>query len=421
MNSSSRRQPGRIPGHDSVAASNVRAAKIDRLSKSVNFVRRRIRRLGSALAFATLAVGCGGSAGNPAPLDAGAYWPTYLGNAARTPFLGERISEAPPQVLWTITLGSVLAGAPIATENVIVAASRDRYIYTINREDGSEFWRKKLDGPPAPPVLAGRTIYTATEGRGTLRILDLESGDDIWKQEFPSVRQPLSLAGDTLFVATDFGTLFALDVRKQLEIWSLHFSQPPVGGPVIVDDFILYLTIDSIHALTRRLGIRRAVAHSDEILIGELASTDSMAYATTESGSIRAWSLPDLVPTWSASGFARFLSGPVIAGDRGYAISSVGQLISFDPRDGTARIIAKLPGSYRASPTIVQNGILVGSLDGHLYFYDRQGQQLWDVKLEGTIEEPIAVQNGRMLVALYGSVQGALGIDQFRGRLMELR
>ncbi len=388
---------------------------------SVNFPRlhpgaRRLWLSAGVLAIA----GCG-SSGSPAPVDDGAYWPTHLGDISRAPFITQRVSLQAPNAVWTASVVSGFRGTAVVTENVIVAGSSDRHIYTINRQDGSQYWKKKLDGPPVPLLVIGGIIYAAIETEGRLRIMSMYDGADIWKLEFPSVRRPISAAGDTLFAATETGLLFALDIDKQVQIWRTQFPRPPVAGPLIANDFVLYVSMDSLYTLTRRLGLRRAAAGSDEILVGEAASSDGRVYVTSESGSITAWTLPDLEPLWKASGFDGFLSGPVIAGDAGYAVTGSGQLVRFSPTDGSARIVAQVQGSFKSSPTVVENGVLIGSLNGTLYFFGRNGEPLWDVQLAGSIEESVSVYDGRILVALYGPVDGAFGIDTYRGRLVELR
>ena len=151
------------------------------------------------------------------------------------------------------------------------------------------------------------------------------------------------------------------------------------------------------------------------------ASDGAMVFEATEGGSIVAWTLPDLEFSWKASGFDAFIAGPVIAGTVGYAVTTTGQLIQFDPKDGSARIIARVNEAFQTSPIVVANGILLGSLAGRLHFLSRDGEPLWSVKLDGTIEEPVSVYEGRIIVPIYGPVSGTFGIGSYRGRLLELR
>ncbi len=358
----------------------------------------------------------------PAPVDAGAFWPAYLGNAARAPFTSQPVSEQPPTVLWTASLGSGIRGMLVVTDEVIVAATADRNIQTLSRQDGSLFWRRRLDGPPVSPVLAGEVIYTATEDNGRLRSLDLIEGGDLWRRRLPSVRVPIALAGDTLFAATDAGSLvaFLTDEDDEEPLWNVRFPRAPSAGPLVLEKGIVFIAFDSLFVVSRRDGKRQAATHSPEIFVGEAASDGSAIYLTTEKGSLVAWSLPDLEFLWQASGFQSFLAGPVLAPPYGYAVTRSGEVIRFRPEDGSAEIIARARGSVVAPPTVVENGLLIGTLTGMLYFFTRDGRPVWDIALEGSIESPTVVHEGRIVVPLYGRGGGTLG-SGLRGKVVELR
>ena len=356
----------------------------------------------------------------PAPVDAGVYWPTYLGNAARTPFLSERISDELPSVVWSTQLGSGVQGMPVVTDEVIIAASSDRYIHTLSRQDGSTFWRKRVDGLPVPPLVIGEVIYTATTTKSGLRSLRITDGDYVWKRKFPAVSVPLSMAGDTAYAATDDRYLFAVTSMEQ-PLWSTRLSAAASAGPLVLKDWVLYLSLDSLFLLERASGQREAAARSPEIIAGEAASDGERVYLATERGSLLAWRTPDLELLWQTSGFDCFLSGPVLAGDVGYAVTRRGEVVRFDADTGAAQVIAQTGEVTLASPTVVQNGLLVGTLAGHLHFFSWNGEPIWDVQMEGSIEAPVFVHGGRMTVALYGRVRGPLGSKPSRGRLVELR
>ncbi len=172
--------------------------------------------------------------------------------------------------------------------------------------------------------------------------------------------------------------------------------------------------------VNRHDGERRAAAHSPEIFAAEAASDGCAIYLTTERGSIVAWRLPDLEFLWQASGFQSFVAGPVLADFHGYAVTRSGQLIRFAVADGSAQTIARVRGVVVAPPTVVQNGLLLGTLDGRLHFFDRDGRPVWDLELEGSIESPILVHEGRIIVPLYGRGGGALS-SGLRGKVVELR
>jgi outer membrane protein assembly factor BamB len=356
----------------------------------------------------------------------------YMGNIARAPFLAEEVSDREPSIVWSTGVGTGIQGMPVVTEQAIIAATSDRYIEVLSREDGSTFWRRRLEGPPVSPLVIGNVIYTATQGEGRLRSLDIEIGDELWKQKLPSVRVPISISGDTLYAATENGTVVAFDEcprssgpgacysRRGEPIWHTGLTQPPSAGPIVVDDALVITTFDSIFVLDRFSGTRRTATHSGEVLIGEVASDGEMLYVASERGSLLAWRVADLELVWQTSGFGGFLAGPVLADTFGYAVSRTGALVRFRTADGEAGIIAECRGPVVAPPTLVRNGILIGTMEGWLHFLTRDGEPVWEKQLDGSIEAPVAVHESRILVTMYGKVSRPLG-SPYRGKVVELR
>ncbi len=410
-----------------------RAANIDPPPGGVNFLRyRSLTYFAIVAATVVAAVACNQPA-RPAPVDAGAYWPAYMGNLARAPFRSERISTAEPSTVWSEGVGSGIQGMPVLAGETIIAATSDRFIEARSRQDGSLFWRKRLDGVPVSPIVIGEAIYTATEGRGELRTLDVSLGEDRWRQSFASVRTPLSMAGDTLFAATEFGALVAFDRCSRSEdlagcrtpegepIWSTAFRGPPSTGPVALADWVVVAALDSVYLFDRFSGMRRAAAQSPDIAVGEIASDGTTVFLATEKGSLLAWTTPNLELLWQVSGFGNFQAGPVLGeANLGYAVTRTGQVVAFDPADGDARVIAECGGAVIAPPTLVRNGLLVGTLDGELHFLTRDGQPIWKLEFDGLIETPVIVHGGRILVSMYGKAGGAFG-SPYRGKIAELR
>ncbi len=399
--------------------STARPPKLEAFCGSVNFPRKSPTAL-AILGAITLILPAGCSTRpRPAPVDEGVFWPMYLGTPSRTPFAGLRITEEPPTILWTSGVGPAIRGVPVVTDEIIVAASTDRKIQTVSRVDGSTLWRRGMDGPPVDPLVIGGVIYAASENKGKLVAIDVVEGDDIWERDSPSVATPISVIDDTLYVAAEDGSLIALASGRE-EVWRVFFRRAASAGPLLLDSLIVYVAYDSVYVLDRRDARLFSKAASPEIFIGEPASDGSSLYVVTERGSIYSWRLPDLEFAWQASGFGNFVSGPVVAGDDGYVVSRSGRLVHFDPASGSASIIAALDDAVIAPPTVVANGVLVGTLGGRLHFCRRNGEPVWDVELDGSIESPVMVHEGRLIVPMYSKRRGMLSSGS-EGRIVELR
>lgn len=343
----------------------------------------------------------------------------YLGTPSRAPFAQLRIADQPPTTLWESGVGPAIRGVPVVTDEVIVAASTDRKIQTVSRVDGSTLWRRGLPGPPVDPLVVGGVIYAASENKGKLVALEVEEGDDIWERDAPSVNTPISVVDDTLYVAAEDGSLLALAEGRN-EVWRVYFRRAASAGPLLIDSLIVYVAYDSVYVLDRRDAQTIARTSSPEIFIGEPASDGKNLYLVTERGSIYSWRLPDLEFIWQVSGFGNFASGPVVAGNDGYAVSRSGNLVRFDPVSGSASIIATLGDAVIAPPTVVANGVLIGTLGGHLHFCRRNGAAVWDVQLDGSIESPTIVHEGRLIVPMYSKRRGTLSSGS-EGKIVELR
>lgn len=399
--------------------STARPPKLGALRGGVNFPpagRTALAVLGGMVLL--LAAACS-TRPRPAPVDEGAFWPMYLGTPTRAPFAQLRITEQPPTTLWETGVGPAIRGVPVVTDEVIIAASTDRKIQTVSRVDGSTLWRRGLPGPSVDPLVVGGVIYAATENKGKLIALEVEEGDDIWERDAPSVATPISVVNDTLYVAAEDGSLQAVASGRN-EVWRVFFRRPASAGPLLLDSLIVYVAYDSVHILDRRDARLLAKAASPEIFIGEPASDGSNLYLVTERGSIYSYSLPQLNFNWQASGFGNFVSGPVIAGDDGYVVSRSGKLVRFDPASGSASIVASLADAVVAPPTVVANGVIVGTLGGWLHFRRRNGEPVWDVELDGSIESPTLVHEGRLIVPMYSKRRGTLSSGS-QGRIVELR
>jgi hypothetical protein len=68
----------------------------------------------------------------------------------------------------------------------------------------------------------------------------------------------------------------------------------------------------------------------------------------------------------------------------------------------------------------VQNGLLLGDLNGRLHFFGRSGSTIWTLDFDGSLELPVVVHDGRILVPFY-SRRGAGFATTTHGRIAELR
>ena len=244
---------GAKPGHFPRAA-NLETANLS--------VKRRVPtegRLAAALLLILVASACTQKT-RPAPVDGGAYWPTHFGVQSRAPFARQVVSTTTPQILWATSVGPGIRDMPVVTDQVIVAASADRHIYTLSRADGSRFWKRKLKGQPFQPLVRADEIYAATDEVGFFYILHMTEGHEIRTMELPPIAATPTMVGDTIFVATDSGFLLAVTLDAEEPLWTAAFRRPPDAGPVVYDQWVAYVARDSLFVVNRANGQRRSAA-----------------------------------------------------------------------------------------------------------------------------------------------------------------
>jgi outer membrane protein assembly factor BamB/tetratricopeptide (TPR) repeat protein len=131
--------------------------------------------------------------------------------------------------------------APVVSDGVLYAASRDGSVYAVPADGGKPLWTAKMDNEPAgSPELALGAVFTV-EKSGMVYAFDKNSGAVIWKKK-PGAQSRTSsmLVGDILYVTDVSGAIFALDAATGDVFWKSPtgapiFSRPAaVGGIVIV-------------------------------------------------------------------------------------------------------------------------------------------------------------------------------------------
>jgi outer membrane protein assembly factor BamB len=105
--------------------------------------------------------------------------------------------------------------SPAVTEDLVIAGSRDRRIYAIDRKTGEEKWIFVTgDRIDASPVVVGDRVY-APSMDGKLYVLELKTGRQVQKVvvDAPIAASP-AVVGDRLIVATLKGTVYCLGAKK---------------------------------------------------------------------------------------------------------------------------------------------------------------------------------------------------------------
>lgn len=107
------------------------------------------------------------------------------------------------------------ASAPAATDKLIIAGSKDKRVYGLDRQTGQQVWsfltKNKVD---SSAVVVGQRVFVGSQDHH-LYVLDLASGNEL--QHFDlgaSIASSPAVAGNCLVIGTDDGTVYCLGPKK---------------------------------------------------------------------------------------------------------------------------------------------------------------------------------------------------------------
>jgi outer membrane protein assembly factor BamB len=101
------------------------------------------------------------------------------------------------------------------TDALVIAGSRDKFVYGLDRQTGKEVWSYatwgKVDGSP---VVAGRRVYVPSMD-GVLYVLDLDKGTELAKHKLgASISASPAVGEGCLVIGTNEGVLYCLGATK---------------------------------------------------------------------------------------------------------------------------------------------------------------------------------------------------------------
>jgi outer membrane protein assembly factor BamB len=102
------------------------------------------------------------------------------------------------------------------TPELVIAGSRDKKVYALDRATGKEVWSFVTEGNvDASPVVVGSRVYIgAMSNTGEFYVLDLKSGKQLQIITLDSaVTGSVAVAGDAILVGTDKGVLYKLGAK----------------------------------------------------------------------------------------------------------------------------------------------------------------------------------------------------------------
>ncbi len=149
-------------------------------------------------------------------------------------FLGIDWRDA--KTVWTYEHPERKAGyrsSPAATDDVVVTASRGKFVAGLNPKTGEQLWMfNTASGIDGSPAIADGRVYFGTS-RGRLHALDIKTGKQVWEhvagggfQSSPAV------AGGRLVIGSDDGVVYCFGAKPPVDEKAKEDKPEGAGPPV---------------------------------------------------------------------------------------------------------------------------------------------------------------------------------------------
>jgi outer membrane protein assembly factor BamB len=279
-----------------------------------------------------------------------------------------------------VTTDGAVAGYRVGTDgDQLVARESWRYGDRVGRNTTT-----------ASPTVAGCRVFVAGED-GAVHAIDGDTGDAVWDGPYEAGASVMlsapAVVDGTVYVTTKAGRLHAIDAATGAERWTESLgsaqvlaSPAVVNGRLLVGDCRGTLSVVDVSEGS----VVRTVAIGDEIL-SSAAVRDGTAYVAGNVGgriSERTDRSLDVETERARSERA--------------VVTALDTTAGFD-----RRWTRELDAVTIASPTIVGDGLFVGTSGGRLFGLDRRsGEPLWDspVGFDAGIESSVAAAGGGLYV-----------------------
>ena len=282
-----------------------------------------------------------------------------------------------------------------------------------------------------------------------LSAFDVKSGDKLWDRDLRGDEDSdgtlgggLAVDGGTVYVTTGFAQVIALKADTGNEVWRKPMGGPMRAPPAYAGGRVYAVTVDnqlfSLDAATgEKLWNQAGITEQAGLLGGAAPAYDSgIVVVPYSSGEIYALSASNGRVAWSdnlgpvqrgdiASPIADICGLPIMDGDRVYAISHGGRMVSIDLKSGK-RVWDKIFGGIQ-TPWVAGAYIYVLTINSELVcLHKRDGRIRWVAALQRykdvtSKSEPI-FWNGPVLAGdrlIVTNTRGeALAISPYTGELV---
>jgi eukaryotic-like serine/threonine-protein kinase len=297
----------------------------------------------------------------------------------------------PLTIRWRYDSNLTLNLTPAFDDERIYLPLAGGTIISLRARDGQLNWRSEIGGElSASPVADDQAVYVASEigpeggpsqvgvrrATGTLRALGREGGVVQWMRTLAMpLRGSLAISGNKLLAGGSDGKFYAFDKGTGEALWTLSYGGRFHCHPVAMNGTVY-------------------AGNDDGNLLAVEESTGKLLWHYRTKGSVH---------------------GPVAVGnDTVFFGSGDGYLYAVRSLDGRL-LWRKRTGAGVEAVALIDNALLVASLDNFVYRFSLNGGRVWKKQLPGRISaQPLTAEDGALFTPLSSPAGVVLGLRDGR-------
>jgi len=289
--------------------------------------------------------------------------------------------------------GEAMGGGIAIDKDIVYASTGFGEVLAISAKDGTVIWRRTTGRPirSAPTVAEGRVFVITIENETFA--LEAQTGRIVWQHSGIAENAALmgasspAVHGDTVVVAYSSGELFGLRAQNGRVVWGEVLAVPmkrgalpaiaDIRGLPVIDRGRVYAISHSgrMVAIEERTGNR--IWESDIGGFNTPCAVGNVLFVVTNDNDLIALSrdtgrviwiveLQKLKKPDDRDSKPVIWFGPVMAGSRLWLTNSLGNMVAYDPENGSILLDKEVAEPFFLPPVVADQTLLLLSDDGKL-------------------------------------------------------
>ena len=337
-------------------------------------------------------------------------WAQFRGNQRLTGVSEAKLSTD-LKLIWTVEAGdSIESSAAIAGGTVFVGSQKGELL-SINLDNGSVYWRYKIDDPigESSPAYNGGVVYVGDLG-GWLHAVNATDGKKLWAFKTGSeIKSSPVVIGNRVLIGSYDENLYCVNTRDGSLAWKFKTNGPVHSTPSILNGMAFIAGCDEVFRAIRLSDGKEAFNVSSGAYTGASpAIRDNAAFYGTFDNEVLMVDLNNHNVTWRYEhpqrkfpfySSAAVTTSMVVVGGRDKMVHGISL-------SGKAVWTFTTKARVESSPAIADNRVFVGSNDGRFYVLNiSSGAKLWEFTAGAPLSASPAIAKGRIVI---GSQDGRL-------------